>query len=202
MTTRHTVFLLVAITALFLVLPSASAGSPKLFLNGVDITGVTDQEFEGTKVRIDSTGNIYLEAPQYKVEVQDPNGNTAQAAAPGTLSGNYYVVGANAKPGSVQFDIVIYVNGTMFKTFKDNEGQIVADITDKLALGSNTVTLQAKKVISGGRASTSSSDVISVFIGKGNANGNQLTIDKQLATFKVDASQTADKTESFTFDAN
>lgn len=204
MTTRPAkfTFLLVALIAMFLLVPSAFAGSPKLFLNGVDITGVTDQEFEGTTVKIDSAGNIFIDAPQYKVEVQDPNAANAQTPAPGALTGKYFVVGSNAKPGTVQFDIVIYVNGTMYKTFKDNEGQIVVDITDKLSPGSNTVTLQAKKIISGSRKSTSSSDVISVFIGKGNANGNQLTIDKQLATFQVDASQTADKTENFTFDAN
>jgi len=45
----------------------ASAGS--VYLNGVNIDGVTDQQFEKATVRIDSHGNILIDAPGYAAKV-------------------------------------------------------------------------------------------------------------------------------------
>src|SRR5690606_3269604 len=128
------------------------------------------------------------------------NGNTNAAAK--AITANYYIVGSNSNPGMTQYDVQIYVNGTLLKTMKNTDGQLVVDITDKLQAGINTVTFKATKNILGSRTSVSGSDVIEIFVGKGNANSNQLTIDKQLATFKVDASQTDDVSKNYTFEAN
>lgn len=57
-----------------LLLLTVSAGSAQaldVYLNGVLITGVRNQEFENATVRLDSEGNVRIHAPQYRVERAD-----------------------------------------------------------------------------------------------------------------------------------
>lgn len=192
---------LLTVAAISLCLSAtAVAQDTKIFLNGVDITGVTNQEFENATIKIDNQGNVIIDAPQYKVEVQDDDGTTQPA--PGALTGSYFLVGNNTSPGKPQYDIEIFVNGVMVKTMKNTDPQLVVDITDKLEPGINTVSFKALKDTAGSRTSVSGSDKMEIFVGKGSASSNKLTIDKQLLTFSVNASQTENVSKNFTFEAD
>lgn len=59
-------------TAIAAVLLAGPAQAGSVFLNGVKIDGVTSQTFEKATVRIDEKGNVLIDAPAYKVEVQGP----------------------------------------------------------------------------------------------------------------------------------
>ena len=79
-------FLLGAISLVALVALPAQAGS--LYINGVLANGAHDQELKGVNVRFDSDGNVYVDAPGYKVEVEGAqqappqiSGAPAQASA-------------------------------------------------------------------------------------------------------------------------
>jgi hypothetical protein len=50
---------------------TAPAFAEDVFLNGVRITGVKNQNFDNATVKIDSQGNVRILAPQYKVERLD-----------------------------------------------------------------------------------------------------------------------------------
>lgn len=50
---------------------TAPALAQDVFLNGVRITGVKNQDFDNASVRIDSQGNIRILAPHYTVKRQD-----------------------------------------------------------------------------------------------------------------------------------
>lgn len=192
-----------ALLLLLLVPALASAAPPKIFLNGVDITGLTDQTFEGATVKLDSQGNVLIDAPKYKVEVQDsasPNTQAANTTTAAAVSGTYYLVADNSAPGKVQYELDIYVNAILVRTIKDTPGQVVLDITDKLKAGSNTVTVKARKNMLPSRQSAASADAITLLIGRGTSAGNQLTIERQFVSYKVDASQTDDKSQDFTFE--
>lgn len=73
----------------------ARAGS--VFLNGVNIDGVTSQRFEKATVRIDDKGNVLIDAPAYKVEVQGP----PPAAAPASPQVQLSTVPASGNPVTV-----------------------------------------------------------------------------------------------------
>ncbi len=62
-------FLRGLLLALSLCPPAALAGS--VFLNGVNIDGVTNQKFEKATVRIDEKGNVLIEATGYAVRQVD-----------------------------------------------------------------------------------------------------------------------------------
>lgn len=184
-------FLVIALSA------SAASAQTKIFLNGVDITGVNDQTFEGANVTIDSMGNVLINAPQYKVEVQ---GESGQADPPAQSDDSYFLVVNNSNPGKVQYELDLYVNSALIKTVKDTQSQVVIEVSDKIVNGQNTIKIDAKKVMGTSRMSASKNDAIDIMLGKGSEEGNQLKIERQYVSFKVDASQTSDMSEEFSFD--
>ena len=65
--------------AMALVATRAYAGS--VYLNGVLVDGLTNQKFERVaSVRFDEQGNVWIDAPAYKVEVQSNGAAPAQPA--------------------------------------------------------------------------------------------------------------------------
>jgi hypothetical protein len=81
---------------------------------------------------------------------------------------------------------------------RNNEDQVVADITGQLRPGPNTVTLMARKVTGGARRSTSPQQVFKVIIGEGNEGGGNVMIDTPLIRFQKTAADAQDATEEFT----
>ncbi len=203
--------LVLTLTLLTFLPPTvASANTPRLSLNGVDITGVRDQRFENCTVTIDANGNIQLHAPQYKVEVQTPSATAATAGqtaaaqasppAPAAISDSHYVVVTSTQPNGSNFDIDIYINGALHRTFKNSDSQLVLDISGRLHAGTNTVALKARKLA--GTSPTAASNSIEVIVGRGTSAGNQLTIERQHGTFKVVGTQSTDQAAEITFNVN
>lgn len=75
---------LLTATAVVSTLMAGPALAGSVYLNGVNIDGLTSQRFERATVRIDEKGNVLIDAPGYKVEVQPvaapvaPQGPSAQ----------------------------------------------------------------------------------------------------------------------------
>lgn len=185
--------LLIVLGALFV--PAAAAAN--VYLNGVDITGVTNQTFEKATVHIDSDGNVRISAPGYAVS--GPSGGHAQVTTDtGTPTSRYYLVTSHADPGATQYDIDLYVNAKWIRKLRSTDDQIVADITRYLHTGQNKILLMASKNLEGGRKSRSPSKYFRVIIGSGNMGGNNVMIDQTLVDFKVTAEQTQDISRTFT----
>ena len=51
-----------------LILPTSAAWAVTVYLNGAAITGVPNQTFKNCTVTTDASGNVYIDAPAYKVE--------------------------------------------------------------------------------------------------------------------------------------
>lgn len=197
---------LAALIVLTSLLPlSAMAGG--VFLNGVRIDGVRDQVFEGATVRIDSEGNVHIDAPKYRVTGAsaslDPataprartNGETAR------LSRRYFIVTQQTRPGATQYDIDVYVNARWIRKLRGDEPQVIADITEHLVPGSNRVLLTAVKSLEGGRRSHSPEHVFRVVIGEGDMGGNRVMIERPLIQFERNASDVEDVSREFDLDA-
>lgn len=45
-----------------------TAGTRSVFLNGVDISSAKNQSMQQVNIKIDSQGNVYIEAPQYEAQ--------------------------------------------------------------------------------------------------------------------------------------
>lgn len=216
----------IAITVAASLVPMlALAGS--VFLNGVKIDGVTNTRFEKATVRIDAEGNVHIDAPGYAARVTNvtptpatpstatppaaapvdagvvaqapaPAAPAASPAVPGRISKRYWLVTEQTTPGMTDFDIDVYVNSRWLRRLRNNEDQVVVDITSQLRPGANAVTLIARKQNTGSRRSTSPGNVFKVIIGEGNEGGGNVMIDTPLIRFQKTAADVQDATEEFT----
>ncbi|MHA7631990.1 hypothetical protein [Corallococcus sp. M7] len=216
----------IALTVAALLVPMlALAGS--VFLNGVKIDGVTNTRFEKATVRIDAEGNVHIDAPGYAARVTNvtptstppstatppaaapldagvvaqapaPAAPTAAPTVPGRITQRYWLVTEQTTPGMTDFDIDVYVNSRWLRRLRNNEDQVVVDITSQLRPGANAVTLIARKQNTGSRRSTSPGNVFKVIIGEGNEGGGNVMIDTPLIRFQKTAADAQDATEEFT----
>ncbi|MGZ3457447.1 MAG: hypothetical protein ACXU86_02960 [Archangium sp.] len=215
-----------ALALVLTALLPASALAGSVYLNGVKIDGVTNQKFEKvSSVRIDEQGNVLIEAPGYAVKVVNaPPATPAPAPAPAApapvpapaatpaaapapapvdstparITRRYWLVTEQSVPGMTEYDIDLYINSRWVRKLRNNEDQVITELTRSLQPGKNTVLLMAHKVAAGPRQSQSPQHVFKVIIGEGNEGGGNVMIDNPLIRFQRTAAETEDLSEEFT----
>ncbi len=189
-----------SLPAIVLLLAShAFAGS--VYLNGVRIDGVTNQKFDKVNVRIDETGNVFIDAPGYNVrQVEGAPGNTPPKPQ-GVLTRKYFLVTEQAVPGMTEYDVDVYVNSKWLRKLRSNDEQIVTDITKNLTPGPNTLMFIAKKSTAGSRKSFSKEHFFRVIIGEGQMSGDHVMIDNPVVKFERTAANTDDISKEFSLTA-
>ena len=198
-----------AVALAVLVPLTAPAGS--LYLNGVRIDGVRDQVFEDATVRIDSEGNVHIDAPKYQVTGARASPSVEPAAATvsngrerreeARLEKRYFLVTSQSQVGATQYDIDVYVNSRWVRKLRSDEAQVVAELTEFLRPGRNRVLLTASKSMEGGRRSRSPEHTFRVVIGEGDKGGNRVMIDRPIIRFERDASEIEDISREFDLNA-
>lgn len=180
-----------------LSLPAAAA---EVFVNGVNVEGLTNHTFEKVTVRLDEKGNVQIEAPGYSVKKVTLKGDKAEPAAP-PITQKYFLVTEQNPRGMTEYEVDVFLNGKFLKAIKSGDEQLVADITKSLKAGKNQVVIQAKKRMADPAApkSNSRSHVFRVIIGEGQTQEDQVTIEKQMVTFTRTAADTNDVTQEFSF---
>jgi hypothetical protein len=186
------------------------AGS--VFLNGVNIDGVTNQKFDHANVRIDERGNVLIDAPGYAVKTVQPGmqggmvmtnpgmtGTGVPMVPQPQMTRRYWLVTEQTVPGMTEYDIDVYVNAKWIRKLRNSEEQIVTEVTKFLQPGRNTVLLTAHKVSNGPRKSFSPEHLFQVILGEGNVGGDNVMIDNPLVKFKVTAADTDDTSKEFSF---
>ncbi len=185
--------------ALVFVHTAASAKGPSVFLNGVNIDGVTNQSFDNVKVEIDGKGNVLITAKGYEVQkvgTKGPSSPAATTAAPVTR--RYFLVSETTVPGAPQYEIDIFINSVWVKRISHKEAQNVVEVTKHLRQGKNTVHFSATKVMKDGRTSTSPTHALKILLGEGNMGGNNVMIDNALIEYERTAAETKNFTDEFT----
>ena len=184
-------------TALMLV--SGSVGAVEVYVNDVNVEGLTNQSFEKVTVRLDEKGNVHIDAPGYTVKrVTMAAPKETQAA--GTITQKYFLVTEQTSPGATEYDIDVFINGRLLRTLGSSEPQLVTEVTRELKPGKNSIILQARKEPESKERprSTAKTNVFRVIIGEGGARNDQVVLDKQLITFTRTAAETNDVTQEFT----
>ena len=182
---------------------SLPALAVEVYVNGVNVEGLTNHTFEKVTVRLDDKGNVQIEAPGYsvkKVTLSGPDKPTPTKVE-GIISQKYFLVTEQTPPGMTEYEVDVFINGKFLRTLKSGDEQLVTDITKSLKPGQNLVIIQAKKRYADPNApkSSSRSHVFRVIIGEGNTTQDQVTIEKQLVTFTRTAADTNDVTQEFSF---
>jgi hypothetical protein len=179
--------------------PAAAVNKGSVFLNGVNIDGVTNQKFENVTVLIDEKGNVLIMAKGYEVQAATPT-TTTRPAAPadtGPVTRRYFLVNETSVPGMAQYDIDVFVNSVWIKRVSSSDAQAVTEITRHLHKGKNTVHFTATKVLADARKSASPNHSVKIYIGEGNMGGNNVMIDNPLLEYKRDASEMQNFADEF-----
>ncbi len=187
-------------TLWFLVVLSLEASAAEVYVNEVNVGGLTNQTFEKVTVRLDEHGHVHIDAPGYLVKkVAVASEKVAKPEA--IMTQKYFLVTEQTPRGMTEFDIDVFLNGTFFRTLKNGEDQVVADVTSRLKPGKNTVALRAKKNCADPMVPKSSqrTHVFRVILGEGSMSHDQVTLDKQLVTHTKTAAETTDSTQEFSF---
>jgi hypothetical protein len=196
----------------------ALASARSVYLNGVQIDGVTQQKFEKATVLIDEKGDVYIDAPGYAARIVTPPSAPAPAApapaastppaapaatapgaeAPARLTQRYFLVTQQSVPGMAEYDIDVYINSKWIRKLRGSEDQVIQDVTRNLQPGKNTILLTARKTSAGERKSYSPQHTFKVIIGEGNVGGDNVMIDNPVIQFQRTAADTQDVSEEFT----
>jgi hypothetical protein len=123
---------------------------------------------------------------------------TTPPPAPPTLTRRYWLVTEQSVPGMAEYDIDLYINSKWIRKLRNNEEQIITEITRYLQPGKNTVLFSAHKVVMGSQKSYSPQHYFKVIIGEGNVGGDNVMIDNPLIRFQRTAADTKDVSEEFT----
>jgi len=183
-----------------LSLPSLAAD---VYVNGVNVDGLTNHTFEKVTVRLDEKGNVQIEAPGYSVKKVTLSGDKVEQGnkLEGTITQKYFLVTEQSPQGMTEYEVDLFLNGKFLRTLKSSDDQLVTEVTRQLKPGKNQVIVQAKKRYGDPASprSSSRSHVFRVIIGEGNTNQDQVTIEKQLMTFTRTGADTNDVTQEFSF---
>lgn len=216
--------------AILLAAAVASVAAPAwgaVYLNGVNIDGVTGQRFDNATVIIDDRGNIRIEAKGYAVKIEGataapappasppayPTGPAPQAApaaggygvgvAPGTgrLSRRYFLVAEQSVEGGAQYEIDVFINAQWIRKIQGTDGALPIEVTRYFRPGPNRVFLAARKAIVGDRRYYTRDVWIRVVIGEGNVGGDHVMIDAPLVVMTRTAADMDDRNEEFVVEA-
>jgi hypothetical protein len=186
---------------LVLVVLSRTALAGEVFINEVNVEGLTSQSFEKVNVRIDEKGDVHIDAPGYSVK-RVALADTNKAPVPeAVISRKYFLVTEQNVLGMTEYDIDVLVNGRYLRTLASSDPQLVSEVTKYLKPGKNTVALAAKKHLENKDApkSASKAHIFRVIIGEGVVTTEQVVIEKQLVTFVRSAADSSDVTQEFSF---
>lgn len=123
---------------------------------------------------------------------------TAEPEGPPTLTKRYWLFTEQSVPGMSEYDIDLYINSKWIRKLRNNEDQVITDVTQHLQPGKNTILLNAHKVVAGDRKSYSPRHYFKVIIGEGNMGGQNVMIDNPIIKFTRTAADDKDSSEEFT----
>ena len=190
----------IALSVFCLVSP-LYAGS--IYLNGVNVDGVTNQVFENCRVRIDEYGNVFIEAKGF--EVKHKEGAPEAPPVKGVPTGErpnrqYWLVTEKNVPGMTQYDVDLFVNSKWVRRFLNEEKHVVFEITKYLKTGPNKIMLVAKKNMKDSRLSSSPQHYFRVVVGEGESGGRNVVIKRKLIEYKRTALETRDYRNEYSID--
>lgn len=170
----------------------AGAGAAEVYFNGVRVSGaLKNQTFKNCHVRFDNSGNVHITAKGYEVKKLGDGAKGGTSDTSDSVSKQYYLYSRATKAGAVQYDIDVYINGKWVRKIRNTENQVVLDVSKKLRKGKNVIHFAATKNYGGKpRKSSSPSDYVQVFVGRGTKGGGTVNITSVLASFKAPASRT------------
>jgi hypothetical protein len=193
-TAGRSIRLLFVLTAIFVSVASASTAMAEVYLNGVKVAGLRNQQFKGAEVRFDEMGNVFINVKGIDVQVAgSPTPVTPEPAVAQTRTPkkSYFLVSDKSNRGATQYNIDVHINGAFITRVKSEDGLLALDITKHLVPGNNRVVFTAIKKLDTPRKSFSPADTFTLMVGEGTKAGNQIMVQRSLMEYKRTAADVA-----------
>lgn len=184
-----------AVALLVTLLSGAVLAQGRVFINGVNVGAVADLKLRNCTVDFDANGDIRISAPDYTVKAP---ASARVEPEPSLLSRKYWLTVEATPPGATQFDLYVWVNGTLVRTIRPSEHGLVLALNPHLVSGKNTIGIKAKKTIEGHRVSRSPGDELVVLIAEGQGAGDTLRLTDVLVRYRRTAADMSDYDDVFT----
>lgn len=163
--------------------------SGTVYVNGVRADGLRGFELENVNVRIDEKGDIFIDAPGYKVEVVDePSTAKVPVSNQGIPIGRYWLATVDESSTGLVADLM--VNGTLVRKLRSQESQVILDIGPYLKTGENSVMLVPSSALSQGQ--------FSVFLGTGSNEAGTVVLDDPSVMFTLSPQNNASLSQQST----
>jgi hypothetical protein len=185
---------------------AALAGN--LYVNNVlvDPRSIANVTFEKVTVRVDPQGNLWVDAPGYRIEVQNPvpataptvgvmlQSTTRGATGPGPAAGavtaaRWWLVTEDA--GTTGHNVQVFVNGQLAYTFVSGQAQTIVDIAKWLVVGPNRIKVVSNSVNPSGGS-------FYVYMGTGSNQSGTVVLDNPIVQFGVGANRSGPYEREFT----
>jgi hypothetical protein len=198
---------------LFWLASVAMAGN--LYINGtfVDSRSIPGVELEEVDVRVDEAGNIYIEAPGYKIEVVDPAGGTTTPppsnntvsstggqrtttpppGASGVAAARWWLV--TEDNGSSGHQIEIWINGKLAQTLRSGDPQKIVDVGPWLQAGPNEILMKSNSTNASGGS-------FYVYIGTGSDESGTVVMDNPQVQFGLAAKRSGPFSRTYTLEVD
>ena len=173
-----------------------------VYLNGVPITGVPNQTFKNCTVTTDDSGNVYIDAPAYRVEAPGSAGPADSKASNPLKAGlepsqRYWLI-TERTPQLAHYDIDVFINGKWVRKILNEEERIVYEISQYFKTGANKVALMARKrKKKSDRMSSSPAHYFRIVIGAGKMNGRSIMVTESLVDYRRTAAETDERNDIF-----
>lgn len=155
-----------------------------VYINGVQVDLLPVVTLYGATVRMDQDGNIWIEAPNYKVQVVG-GGAPAAASAPVKVARTWYLVSEDE--GSSGGIVDVYVNDQYVRRLQSGSSQVLLDLSSAVRRGANKVQFVVRSAPSGR---------MSAYVGAGDDSSGALRIDAPPVTWR---STSASQVQEYTF---
>lgn len=185
-----------ALVLAVLCVPSLAAAKG-VFLNGVNIDGVTGQTFENVTVVIDESGNVLITAKGYEVQTAPVAAQPKATTGSGPVSRRYFLVSETNMPGMVQYDVDVFINSVWIKRISHEDPQTVIEVTQHLKKGKNVIHMTAAKNLGESRRSASPQHYMKVIVGEGDMGGNNVMIDNPVLEYTRTAAESQNFADDF-----
>ena len=171
-----------------LALSSGAFAGGTLYVNGVRADGLRSFDFRDVGVRIDENGDIWIDAPNYKIEV---SGGGAPAEESPVAAGTWWLVTQDNNSG--EHSLQVLVNGELAREIKSGDPQVILDLAPFLKKGDNTILINALP------SSTPTGGDLMVYIGSGSNNAGTVSMSSPDVVYARGASDsTSGGSRSFT----
>ena len=169
--------------------PPAASAPRRVFLNGTAIDDVRGVELLDVRVSIDPGGNVYLEAPSYRVLRKPGHVPRIIRRAQAPATGRVFLVAQRKGQARTPFVVMVYANGKLLQTVDGAVARTTLEVTDSLFQGLNLIRFQVANAPQTGLDAFDPNGEVQISLGVGQTDSKVLAIDRVLLSYKRHASE-------------